>query len=83
MKINSEKSIQEIADNIELHAGTYNLSIIGSVKFNDFSKGLKDEVTQHDALNVLNGIAYKGEPNILYLTGKNWDKLFKVRILKK
>ena len=46
-------------------------------------KGLKDEVTQHDALNVLNGIAYKGEPNILYLTGKNWDKLFKVRILKK
>ncbi len=46
-------------------------------------KGLKDEVTQHDALNVLNGIAYKGEPDILYLTGKNWDKLFKVRILKK
>ena len=43
MKINSEKSIQEIADNIELHAGTYNLSIIGSVKFNDFSKGLEDE----------------------------------------
>ena len=49
MKINSEKSIQEIADNIELHAGTYNLSIIGSVKFNDFSKGLEDEDTVSSA----------------------------------
>ncbi|MDC7993887.1 glutaminyl-peptide cyclotransferase [Altibacter sp. HG106] len=45
--------------------------------------GLKEEVTQHPDLNVLNGIAYKGEPNILYLTGKNWDQLFKVRIVKK
>ncbi len=48
-KIKTEKSIQEIADNIELHAGTYNLSIFGSVKFNDFSKGLKDEDTVSSA----------------------------------
>lgn len=41
---------------------------------------LKDKVTQHPDLNVLNGIAYKGEPNILYVTGKNWDKLFKIEI---
>jgi glutamine cyclotransferase len=46
-------------------------------------KGLKDRVTQHDKLNVLNGIAYKGEENILYITGKNWDKLFKVEIVEK
>jgi glutamine cyclotransferase len=45
--------------------------------------GLKDKVTQHDALNVLNGIAYKGEPNILYITGKNWDKLFKIEVFLK
>lgn len=45
--------------------------------------GLKDEVTQHSQLDVLNGIAYNGEPNILYLTGKNWDKLFKVKIIEK
>ena len=32
---------------------------------------------------VLNGIAYKGEPNILYITGKNWDKLFKIEIVEK
>jgi glutamine cyclotransferase len=46
-------------------------------------KGLKDRVTQHPKLNVLNGIAYKGEENILYITGKNWDKMFKVEILEK
>ncbi|NND63999.1 MAG: glutaminyl-peptide cyclotransferase, partial [Flavobacteriaceae bacterium] len=46
-------------------------------------KGLKDEVTQHEKLDVLNGIAYNGEPNILYVTGKNWDKLFKIEIVKK
>ncbi|OAB78557.1 glutaminyl-peptide cyclotransferase [Cochleicola gelatinilyticus] len=46
-------------------------------------KGLKDKVTQHDALDVLNGIAYNGEPNTLYITGKNWDKLFKVEVVKK
>lgn len=44
---------------------------------------LKDKVTQHPKLDVLNGIAYKGEPNILYITGKNWDKLFKVEIIQK
>jgi glutamine cyclotransferase len=44
---------------------------------------LKDNVTKHEALDVLNGIAYNGEPNILYVTGKNWDKLFKIEIIKK
>ena len=46
-------------------------------------KGLQGEVTQHTTLDVLNGIAYKGEPNILYVTGKNWDKLFKIEIIEK
>lgn len=44
---------------------------------------LKTKVTQHPKLDVLNGIAYKGEPNILYITGKNWDKLFKIEIIQK
>lgn len=44
---------------------------------------LKDQVTQHPKLDVLNGIAYKGEPNILYVTGKNWDKLFKIEVVEK
>lgn len=46
-------------------------------------KGLKAKVTQHAKLDVLNGIAYKGEPNILYITGKNWDKLFKIEVIEK
>ncbi|MGK0379903.1 glutaminyl-peptide cyclotransferase [Patiriisocius sp. Uisw_017] len=46
-------------------------------------KGLKEKVTQHNKLDVLNGIAYKGEKNILYVTGKNWDKLFKIEIFQK
>lgn len=45
-------------------------------------KGLKKKVTQHNKLDVLNGIAYKGEPNIIYVTGKNWDKLFKIEIIE-
>lgn len=45
-------------------------------------KGLKEKVTQHNKLDVLNGIAYKGEKNMLYVTGKNWDKLFKIEIFK-
>lgn len=32
---------------------------------------------------VLNGIAYNGEENILYITGKNWNKLFKIKIFEK
>ena len=46
-------------------------------------KGLQAQVTQHETLDVLNGIAYKGEPNILYVTGKNWDKLFKIEVVEK
>lgn len=47
------------------------------------TKNLKEQVTQHKDVDVLNGIAYKGEPGILYLTGKRWDKLFKVLIKKR
>ncbi len=54
-----------------------NGAVEGVIDFTD----LKDKVTQHDKLDVLNGIAYKGEPNILYITGKNWDKLFKVEVI--
>ncbi|GGD83741.1 glutamine cyclotransferase [Planktosalinus lacus] len=45
--------------------------------------GLQARVTQHRFLDVLNGIAYKGEPNKLFVTGKNWDKLFEIEIIEK
>jgi len=46
-------------------------------------KGLRDKVTQHPKLDVLNGIAYNPNTKKLYVTGKNWDKLFEVEIVKK
>lgn len=48
----------------------------------DFSP-LKELVTQHDGLDVLNGIAYNPETETIFVTGKRWDKLFEVKIIKK
>ena len=45
-------------------------------------KPLKELVTQHDELDVLNGIAYHPERETIFVTGKNWDKLFEVKINK-
>lgn len=48
----------------------------------DFS-ALKEKVTQHTKLDVLNGIAYHPERQTIFVTGKYWDKLFEVTISKK
>ena len=48
----------------------------------DFSP-LKDKVTQHQGLDVLNGIAYNTETKTIFVTGKRWDKLFEVEIIQK
>ena len=45
--------------------------------------GLKSKVTQHDKLDVLNGVAYHPDRKTFFVTGKNWDKLFEVTITKK
>ena len=46
-------------------------------------RGLRDKVKQHSGLDVLNGIAYHKASKRLFVTGKNWDKLFEVEILEK
>ena len=46
-------------------------------------RGLREKVTQHKKLDVLNGIAYNPDTKKLYVTGKNWDKLFEVKIVEK
>ena len=46
-------------------------------------KPLKQLVTKHDKLDVLNGIAYNPETKTLFVTGKKWDKLFEVEIIEK
>ncbi len=48
----------------------------------DFS-GLKKRVKQHAQLNVLNGIAYHKKRETFFITGKNWNKLFEVKIFSK
>jgi len=48
----------------------------------DFS-GLKEKVAQIDDLNVLNGIAYHPKRKTFFVTGKNWSKMFEVKILSK
>lgn len=41
---------------------------------------LKSKVTQHGELDVLNGIAYNPNTNTIFVTGKNWDKMFEIKI---
>jgi len=55
-----------------------NGAVIGVI---DFSP-LKKLVTQHEGLDVLNGIAYNPKTNTVFVTGKRWDKLFEVEIIE-
>ena len=45
----------------------------------DFSD-LINKVTHHPDLDYLNGIAYNPKTKTLFVTGKNWDKIFEVKI---
>lgn len=54
-------------------------AITGVINFS----GLEKLVTQHEKLDVLNGVAYHRGRNTFFVTGKRWDKLFEVRILKR
>jgi len=46
-------------------------------------EGLQKQVTQHSKLDVLNGIAYDTKNDRLFVTGKNWDKVFEIKLFKK
>jgi len=48
----------------------------------DFSP-LQKLVKQHPDLDVLNGIAYNTTTNSIFVTGKDWDKLFEVEVFVK
>jgi len=43
-------------------------------------KDLKAKVLQHPDVDVLNGIAYNAKTKTFFVTGKNWDKMFEIRI---
>jgi len=54
-------------------------SVEGVVDFN----GLKKKVKNHPKIDVLNGIAYNKNSNTIFMTGKNWNKLFELKIIEK
>ncbi len=43
---------------------------------------LKEKVTQHPELDVMNGIAYNPDTKTIFVTGKEWDKLFEVEVFE-
>ena len=43
---------------------------------------LHGKVTKHPQLDVLNGIAYDKKTGHLFVTGKKWDKIFEIEIIK-
>ena len=56
---------------------------IGAVEGVIDLSGLKQRVTNHNNLDVLNGIAFNKESQTLFVTGKMWDKIFEIEIIKK
>lgn len=60
-----------------------NGAIEGLINFS----GLRDQLGNKDDLDpvnhVLNGIAYNPNTGKIYVTGKNWDKLFEVEIVQR
>jgi len=46
-------------------------------------KGLQSKAGQQGEDNVLNGIAYDAENDRLFVTGKNWNKVFEIKLIEK
>ena len=59
---------------INKHTG----SVDGIIDFGN----LRNKVKQHNNLDVLNGIAFNKKRNSFFITGKRWDKIFEVKIIK-
>jgi glutamine cyclotransferase len=41
---------------------------------------LKNKITKLEDTNVLNGIAYNTKTKTIFVTGKNWDKMFEITV---
>ncbi len=58
-------------------------AIEGVVNFGGLSDKVSKIANWSDTDNVLNGIAYHPTRKTFFVTGKDWDKLFEVKIIKK
>jgi glutaminyl-peptide cyclotransferase len=43
-------------------------------------RGILDDPDTDTSVNVLNGIAFDREGNRIFVTGKNWPKLFEIKV---
>ena len=58
-------------------------AIEGVINFGGLQSHVKRGPEWDEGNSVLNGVAYHPERGTFFVTGKNWDKLFEVKILKK
>jgi glutaminyl-peptide cyclotransferase len=99
IQVATDKSIKTKFNELEwvegkIYANTYQFPSVAIINPNngalegviDF-RGLRERLTNLPALDtqnhVLNGIAYNPLTKKLYVTGKNWDKIFEVEIIEK
>ncbi len=59
-----------------------NGAVEGIVNMKDLAKQLDNKTVIESSDKVLNGIAYNPLTKKLYVTGKNWDKIFEIEIVK-
>ncbi|MGX1929085.1 glutaminyl-peptide cyclotransferase [Flagellimonas sp. 2504JD4-2] len=58
-------------------------AIEGVINFGGLKSKVKKGADWDDTNSVLNGVAYHQERGTFFVTGKNWDKLFEIKIRKK
>ena len=58
-------------------------AIEGVVNFSGLSEKITKTANWNDKEQVLNGIAYHPDRKTFFVTGKDWDKMFEVNIVKK
>lgn len=58
-------------------------AIEGVINFSGLSKKITKDENWEENQSVLNGIAYHPTKETFFVTGKNWNKLFEVKIMKK
>ena len=83
--------INPVTGIVEKEYGKYqcsNESIYGCARVSCFVDTTTDfrqlyPLTQRnkDRADVLNGISVSADPDILYVTGKKWDRMFKIKLL--
>lgn len=50
------------------------------LRYLDFSSIWPFQLRKAARADVLNGISVSEDPEILYVTGKNWDRMYRVRL---